>query len=254
MRRFLTITMALLLAVSTFSQQKSDTMYVHMNDGSLKRIAVVAVDSVTFSSPSDFAPDHFPAEAIDLGLSVKWASCNVGATSPEEYGGYYAWGETEEKDVYTWDTYKWCINRNDYITKYCTKSTWGKVDNKIVLEPEDDVAHVKWGGGWRMPTHDEFKELFDKCDWTTTIVNDVPGYKVTGPNGNSIFLPAAGYRNHNSTKVIYRGSMGEYLSASLYDYRSDYAWGLYFYPKSYSRFNFDYSREEGLSVRPVCDK
>ena len=252
MRRLLTIIMALLLAVPTFSQQKSDTMYVHMNDGSMKRIAVVAVDSVTFSSPSDAAPDHSPAEAIDLGLSVKWANCNVGATSPEEYGGYYAWGETEEKDVYTWDTYKWCINRNDYITKYCTKSTWGKVDNKIVLEPEDDVAHVKWGGGWRMPTHDEFKELFDKCDWTTTIVNDVPGYKVTGPNGNSIFLPAAG--SYLGKKVIDRGSTGKYLSASLYDYRSDYAWCLYFYPKSYSWFNFDYGREEGLSVRPVCDK
>ncbi len=246
MRRFFTIIMALLLAVPTFSQQKSDTMYVHMNDGSMKRIAVVAVDSVTFSSPSDAAPDHSPAEAIDLGLSVKWASCNVGATSPEDYGGYYAWGETEEKSEYSWETYKWCNGSDDTLTKYCTDSNYGTVDNKTVLEPEDDVAHVKWGGAWRMPTRGEQQELVDKCSWSWTEINGVNGYKVTAPNGNSIFLPAAGYRY--GTKVGNIGSDGSYWSASLRDYENNGASNLDIYTFYHTNYMF---RFYGFSVRPV---
>ena len=246
MRRFLTIIMALLLAVPTFSQQKSDTMYVHMNDGSLKRISVVAVDSVTFSSPSDAAPDHSPAEAIDLGLSVKWASCNVGATSPEDYGGYYAWGETEEKSEYSWETYKWCNGSDNTLTKYCTDSNYGTVDNKTVLASEDDVAHVKWGGAWRMPTRGEQQELFDKCSWSWTEINGVNGYKVTGPNGNSIFLPAAGYRY--GTKVGNIGSDGSYWSASLRDYENNGASNLDIYTFYHTNYMF---RFYGFSVRPV---
>ena len=133
-------------------------------------------------------------EAIDLGLpsGTKWANMNVAASTPEEYGGYYAWGETEEKDNYSWSTYKWCRGSYDTQTKYCTDSSYGTVDNKTVLDPEDDVAHVKWGGTWRMPTLDEQKELLNKCTWNWTTQNGVNGYKGTGPNGNSIFLPAAG--------------------------------------------------------------
>ena len=241
MRRFLTIIMALLLAVSTFSQQKSDTMYIHLTDGTLQRIAVAMVDSVTFVSssvdtpdtPSDSTsvPDHSPAEAIDLGLSVRWASCNVGATYPEDYGGYYAWGETEEKSDCSWKTYKWCNGSSNTLTKYCTAGAYGTVDNKTVLETEDDVAHVKWGGGWRMPSIKEQQELLDKCNWSWTEINGVNGYKVTGPNGNSIFLPAAGYRYGNA--VYYIGSGGRYWSASLYDGGSNNALYLYFYSDVY---------------------
>ena len=106
-------------------------------------------------------------EYVDLGLpsGLKWATCNVGAASPEEYGGYYAWGETEEKEYYSWGTYKYFYfdeNRNYSITKYCTESDYGIVDDKIILEPEDDVAHVKWGGTWRMPTETDFDELCKK--------------------------------------------------------------------------------------------
>ena len=102
-------------------------------------------------------------EAVDLGLSVRWATCNVGANSPEEYGGYYAWGETEEKKDYNWDTYKWCKGSYNTFTKYCTNGSYGLIDNKIELDAEDDVAHVKLGGDWRMPTFDEIKELIEKC-------------------------------------------------------------------------------------------
>ena len=151
--------------------------------------------------------------AVDLGLSVKWACCNVGASVPEGYGGYYAWGETEEKSSYDWSTYKWCDGSYDTQTKYCTASDYGIVDNKTVLDSWDDVAHVKWGGGWRMPTYEEIEELVDKCTWQGTSVNGVKGQKVTGPNGNSIFLPAAGRRH--GTEVLGRGSNGYYWSGTV---------------------------------------
>ena len=189
-------------------------------------------------------------EYVDLGLpsGLKWAAHNVGATKPEEYGGYYAWGETEEKEDYSWGTYKWCNGSYDTLTKYCTNSGYGTVDNKTVLDPEDDVAHVKWGGDWRMPTDAEQDELRNSCSWEWTALNGVNGYKVTGPNGNSIFLPAAGYRF--SSDVDNRGHDGNYWSSSLYSYRSYYACYLYFY---YNYYEWDnYSRYYGHSVRPVC--
>ena len=191
-------------------------------------------------------------EYVDLGLpsGLKWATCNVGASSPEDYGGYYAWGEIEEKDDYSWSTYKWCNGTYDTMTKYCTDSRYGNVDNKTILEPEDDVAHVKWGGNWRMPTLDEQKELFNNCTWTWTTQNGVSGYKVTGPNGNSIFLPAAGYRS--VTEVYNRGSRGDYWSSSLCSSYNDYAFYLYFH--SDDRRDWSYaSRDEGFPVRPVSD-
>ena len=190
-------------------------------------------------------------EYVDLGLpsGLKWATCNVGASSPEDYGGYYAWGETEEKDNYSWSTYKWCRGSYDTQTKYCTDSSYGTVDNKTVLDPEDDVAHVKWGGTWRMPTLDEQKELLNKCTWTWITQNGVNGYKVTGPNGNSIFLPAAGYRY--GTEVSYRGSDGYYWSSSLFSNYSNLAYNLYFDSGFHDWYY--YNRYDGLSVRPVSE-
>ena len=191
-------------------------------------------------------------EAIDLGLpsGLKWANMNVGATSPEDYGGYYAWGETEEKDDYSLSTYKWCNGSLDTMTKYCTDSGYGIVDNKTVLDPEDDVAHVKWGGTWRMPTLNEQKELLNNCTLELTTQNGVNGYTVTGPNGNSIFLPAAGYRNGTG---VYddRGSNGYFWSSSLYIYYSNLACHLYFYSGHYDLYGS--VRYSGLSVRPVSE-
>ena len=186
------------------------------------------------------------AEAIDLGLpsGTKWANINIGASAPEEYGGYYAWGETEEKEFYSLDTYKFANLYHGYytITKY--------TDNKTVLDPEDDVAHVKWGGSWRMPTETEQDELRNNCTWTWTTQNGVNGYKVTGPNGNSIFLPAAGYRD--GTEVYYRGNYGYYWSSLLYsDYDSLYAYYLNVYSGNFDWYlNYRYY---GLSVRPVSE-
>ena len=191
-----------------------------------------------------------PLESIDLGLpsGLKWANYNVGSICPEDYGGYYAWGETEEKSNYDWSTYKWCNGSRNTMTKYCTNSSNGTVDNKTTLDPEDDVAHVKWGGDWRMPTSAEKDELRNECTWTWTTQNGVTGYKVTGPNGNSIFLPAAGCRY--GADVYDRGGSGGYWSGSLDSYSSSYADYLFFLD-GICDWDCDIRRYYGLSVRPV---
>lgn len=192
--------------------------------------------------------NHNGYEYVDLGLSVKWATCNVGASKPWEYGDYYAWGETETKSDYSWKTYKYCRGTDTSMTKYCKDSKYGTVDNKTQLDPEDDVAHVKWGGSWRMPTKAERDELVDKCEWSWTTQSGVNGYKVTSKkNGNSIFLPAAGYRGGSSHLA---GSYGFYWSSSLYGSYSGNAYGLYFNSSDVRR---DISnRCCGRSVRAVC--
>lgn len=196
-------------------------------------------------------------EAVDLGLpsGLKWASMNVGASKPEEYGDYFAWGEREPKEDYSWSTYIWCNGSSKTQKKYCQSDNsnyWGlsgSPDGKIVLDPEDDVAHVNWGGDWRMPTDEEWTELRTQCTWTWTSQNGVGGRKVTGPNGNSIFLPAAGCRNGTSLYNV--GSYSDYWSSSLetdYPYR---AWCVSFSFSVVVRIS--YGRCDGFSVRPVTE-
>ncbi|MBQ5896540.1 MAG: hypothetical protein IIW75_08275 [Bacteroidaceae bacterium] len=190
-------------------------------------------------------------EYVDLGLpsGIKWATCNVGASTPEECGGYYAWGETEEKEEYYSTSYKWKKGTSRTIyAKYCTDSKYG--DNKTVLEPEDDVAHVKWGGTWRIPTQDEQKELLDKCIWEWTELNGVNGYKVTGPNGNSIFLPAMG--TVTGSNVSRLGSFGRYWSSLLRGDNNERAYVLHFFEHR-QHLVVTLQRYCGASVRPVCE-
>ena len=199
-----------------------------------------ATCAVTVISPSDVpAP-----EAVDLGLGVKWANMNVGAISPEDYGDYFAWGETQPKSIYNWSTYKWCNGSYDTQTKYITNSRYGTVDNKTVLDPEDDAAHVNWGGSWRMPTDAEWTELRTKCTWTWTSENGVHGTLVTGPNGKSIFLPEAGRRN--DTGLI--AGWGYYWSSSFPMDDQFYAFGVSFSGDVYQNLG---GRFDGYSVRPV---
>ena len=196
----------------------------------------------------DDCPDDNHAHAIDLGLSVKWACCNVGATKPEEYGGYYAWGETEEKSFYEIDHYKWYKGSSESYTKYNNDISYGPVDNKTVLDPEDDVARVRWGGSWRMPTSAECKELIDNCDTEWTTLNGVSGRKFTSRiNGNSIFLPVAGFHDYDELARV--GSHGSYWSSSLSAYDTDDAYGMYF-ELDYVQMETD-RRFYGQSVRPV---
>ncbi len=200
------------------------------------------------------SPAPASVQAVDLGLpsGIKWASCNVGANQPEDYGNYYAWGEVIPKDDYSWTTYKYANGSYDKLTKYCNDADYGNngfTDNKTTLDPEDDAAHVNWGGNWRMPTSAEFSELIDNCTWEWTIQNGVKGYKVTSKtNSNSIFLPAAGYRYDTDAGSV--GSYGSFWSSSLNEYSPDRAWDLNFTSGSRGRYR-DY-RCFGQSVRPVC--
>ncbi len=188
--------------------------------------------------------------AVDLGLpsGTLWADRNIGANSPEGYGDYFAWGETRPKSVYDWSTYKYCNGSSDTMTKYCTNSSYGIVDNKTVLEAADDAATANWGKFWRMPTHAEQEELNSKCTWTWTTRNGVKGYKVIGPNGNRIFLPAAGFCSDNS--VYSPDSYGHYWSASLNESYPYLAWGMYFL--SVNHYSDYYSRCRGHGVRAVA--
>ena len=170
---------------------------------------------------------------VDLGLSVKWATCNVGASRPEDYGNYYAWGEIQTKSEYTKEN----------------SLTYGKDIGNISGNSRYDVARAQWGSSWRLPTLAEIEELIDKCNWEWTTEGGHKGYRVTGPNGKSIFLPAAGYRR--GTSVHYQGSDGCCWSGTLYEDYSSFACCLYF---SIGDASWSYYlRSDGHSVRPVSE-
>ncbi len=201
-----------------------------------------------------FVPaEHNGHAYVDLGLpsGLLWASCNVGATNPEDYGDYFAWGETTTKSTYDWSTYKYCNGSPTTLTKYCTSSSYGTVDNKTALDITDDAARANWGGTWRMPTKAELDELHTECTWTWTTLNGIYGYRVTSKKDTtkSIFLPAAGYRDSWSL-YDYAGSYGRYWSSSLFKSGPSSAYYLIFHSDNYS-WN-GYNRYFGQSVRPVC--
>lgn len=232
-------TLIAFLAVTIGAMAQSQYFYEWKN-GKYVRRSLSEVDSITFTLPE--------TPYVDLGLpsGTLWADRNVGADSPEAYGDYFAWGETTTKSIYDWSTYKWCQSWTT-MTKYCTKSSYGTVDNKTVLDLEDDAAYVNMGAEWRMPTETQMSELRSKCTWAWTTQNGTKGYKVTGPNGNSIFLPAAGERLDSSLNSA--GSCGYYWSASLAEGYPNRAWGLYFI--SEGRGMGDYYRYRGHAVRAV---
>ena len=192
------------------------------------------------------------AEWVDLGLpsGLLWAKCNLGATKPEEYGDYYAWGETVTKEVYDWSTYKYCNGDYNQLTKYCNDPEYGYngfTDNLTTLQPSDDVATQKLGNGARMPTETEWCELIANTtsEWTTE--NGVYGRKLTASNGKSLFFPAAGYRD--GSELHYAGELGVYWSSSLgadgpYD-----AWFFGF--SSGGQYVGSDDRQSGFSVRAV---
>ena len=220
-------------------------------------LAAFALTGAGTQASAQTAPED--VQAVDLGLpsGIRWASYNIGATTPEGYGYYFAWGETESKKDYSWTTYKYANVGERYhykFTKYCTDASSGDngfIDNKTVLEPEDDAATANWGDVWRMPTDAEWTELREQCTWTYTTLNGVYGYQVASKtNGNSIFLPVAGFRN--GTSLYLQGTRGYYSSSSLLENYSDNVWIVTFnHEEVYRHSN---NRNNGLSVRPVQDK
>ena len=197
--------------------------------------------------------------AVDLGLSVKWASCNIGASSPEDYGDYFAWGETVPKKEYSWDTYKWSNGYFNKLTKYCPSDRsgyWGgseSPDNRLKLLPEDDAARRNWGRAWRMPTEEEWKELMYNCKCVWTTQRGVDGYKFTSnKNGNSIFLPAAGQLCEEGPWG--NGTCGRYWSSVIYPNMPYIASSLRFYANGVFWFDSLAARNNGRPIRPVCDR
>lgn len=209
-------------------------------------------------------------EYVDLGLpsGLKWATMNIGANTPEDYGDYFAWGETEPyyedghsqdiwswnwktgKTGYNWESYNWCQRYAFCLTKYNSNPNFGTVDYKQTLELADDIAHVKWGGSWRMPTTEEQDELLSKCTWTWTCQNGVLGYKITGSNGKSIFFPAAGYRLNDDLHGV--SSDGRYWSSSLdAKYSKPYCAYILSFASSTIRYESN-DRIFGLPIRAVC--
>lgn len=244
------LSVLMLMAMLTASAQYK--MVVHTNNGTSTEFWASSVDSVTweYSEPVTY-------EYVDLGLSVKWATMNVGATKPEGYGDYFAWGETEPRTEYGWSTYKYC-NGSDYtMTKYCNDSDYGYnsyTDSKTVLDALDDAATVSLGGNWRLPTKIEMDELKGKCTWTWTTLNGVNGYKVqskiSGYKDNWIFLPAAGYMENS--KVTDSGSFGYYWSRSLHPDNMNESYYMDFDKQKIQTYNG--ARYYGHTVRPVWDE
>ena len=195
--------------------------------------------------------EEFVMAAVDLGLSVKWAACNLGATYSTDYGDYFAWGETETKDAFTQANYS--FYDSDYkITKYNSTEGWGVVDNKKTLDLEDDAARAILKGSWRIPTHSDWNELKDHCIWTWDQVDGVNGYTVTSLSGASIFLPGASYKDGASVHDN-NSNQGWYWTANLSNGYPSSAKCLYIDHNFVDLTSSDLGRYLGLSIRAVCD-
>lgn len=236
------------------SAKDSLALYIWHN-GVAESRNISDVDSLTFAiAPSpeptpepepepEPEPDPDADKYVDLGLSVKWAKCNLGSEAPEGYGDYYAWGETETKSSFTTDNYKFLADSVGIPSKYNT------TDNKVTLDSCDDAASIVLGAGWRIPTQTEWQELSENCTWTWTAVNGNSGFEVKASNGNSIFLPAAGYRYGSETTD--EGIHGNYWSSSLISSGSDVE--SIDIINGYRLWVDNYYRYGGESVRPVHD-
>lgn len=255
MKLLLFLTVMMMPCVSANAQTSNPVRGDVNGDGIVNAADIVEIVNIIMNG--DNGDNKVPAgvEAVDLGLpsGTLWANMNVGASKAEDYGGYFAWGETapQSDNRYNLESYKWCNGSYNTLTKYCNKSSYGYngfSDNLTVLLPEDDAATANWGGDWCMPTIAQFSELIKNTtsEWTTQ--NGMKGYKFTSKtNGNSIFLPAAGGRRDDYLSNA--GSSGYYWSSTLYEADPGYARYLYF--RSGGVYTGDHYRYSGLPVRPV---
>ena len=215
---------------SSWNTKADGTGVVYVSDKQLR----LTENTTLYAQWTEYVPSE-SNEYIDLGLSVKWATCNLGTDKPEEFGESYAWGEVETKDSYEWSNYKWCNGTSTSITKYCITSYYGKVDNKTTLELLDDAASVNLGGNWRIPTTAEVEELMSECDW----IWQKGGYLVISKvNGKSIFIPSADY-------------CAKYWTSDMSD--SSYASDILYVSPSENKITYD-DRKKGLLIRPVLPK
>lgn len=221
-----------------------------------KVLAAIMLMTAFFTAECMYAQTYNGHEYVDLGLpsGTLWATCNVGANNPWEYGDYFAWGETQPKTTYNWSIYKYANGtswRDLQLTKYCSKAEKGNngfTDNLTVLQPGDDAATANWGNGWCMPTKEQWQELYQNTTSTWTTQNGVNGRLFTASNGNSLFLPAAGSRW--SDELNCAGDAGYYCSSSLYTGDPSSAWNFCFV-SGYTGVDYSGSRGGGQPVRAV---
>lgn len=227
-------TSTLVLALTLVAQ--AQTMNVHFKNGTKVEFNSVNVDYVDFTEkPSD--PTLTPGDYVDLGLSVKWASCNLGASTPAGKGGYYAWGETSTKTEYSEKNYAYYKEGSGYTNI-----------GENIAGTQYDAATVNLGKDWRMPTQDEVQELCDKCTFTYGEVNGVKGYYATGKNGNSIFLPCYGYKTGTWDRSE---DQGYFWTGSINNDNSYFGVSLWLYNGEPSISHYAASKYEGLQIRPV---
>ena len=266
MKLIISIVLLLLVLVLPHVPAEAQTMRVWKDGAQLYSVEVSGVDSISFFYVEEQPVKEEVPEFVDLGLSVKWASCNLGATSPEQAGDYYAWGETEPNGKYEERYYKYCkkgFNVYEY-TKY------NKKDEKLYLEMDDDAAHVKYGGKCRIPTDNEWRELLDEnnCEWKLFIVRgktNVQGFKVTskkeGYTDKSIFLPAAGFcmSEEDNSKGRFLNNHGYYWSSRLFTpvgYNQAYILFFSYTDVAYNNKRPSLNetvRADGVPIRPVSD-
>ncbi len=232
-------------------------VFKEWSDGNTEQVRTFKIDeNIVLTAFFEAKPgeNHEPIyvengyEYIDLGLPSGrlWAVHNIGATQPEGVGTFFAWGETESKEIYDWSTYLWCNGSFDSLIKYCSDAAYGTVDNKKMLDLEDDAARANWGGRWRIPNRQDMQELFRECTWIWTTINNVRGYLVTGPNANTIFFPAVPAIN----KEDQNNWAGDYMLNELYIVpNAGHAFNFYFYDLEYVIGSIP--RCSGQNIRPV---
>lgn len=244
MKRIIVLSVVLLMATWTVQAQ---VWKIVRTDGRVEKIPASKVELVTVEEVTEH-------EYVDLGLpsGTLWATTNVGAENPEDFGNFFAWGEVtgvdEGKTNYTWKTYKWCNGSFNQLTKYCVQDSLGAVDNRYSLLSEDDAAYVCWGPQWRIPNYHELMELTTECTWEQAEMNGVPGCEVTGPNGNTLFLPAGGWYEQKSHNGVDVG--GDYWGRSLRGTTNERAWGMWFFNDRHG-YAITFPRYFGRMIRPV---
>ena len=248
---------ALLMLMTGVQIGWAQRMTVHMNNAQAFEFNLPDVECINFDEESP-APTH---QYVDLGLpsGTLWATCNIGASKPEEYGDFFAWGETKQKNVFNWGTYQLCSGTQSTMKKYCVDSKYGTVDGLTFLDAADDAAVANWGNEWQMPSQEQCQELFNSyyTTWEQTTMNDVAGMKITSKiNGNSVFLPAAGgfcTQDYAGANYFGAGNNGYYWTRTLYQNACYGACNMSFYSGNISGSSYTY-RYYGCSVRPVKRK
>ena len=244
MKRFLSLLVIFCVVVGL----KAQVWEIFRKDGKVDRIPA---ESIKYVTVREIDEAH---EYVDLGLpsGTLWATMNIGATSPEEFGEFFAFGEVvsneDGKSLYNWNTYKWCNGGPDRLTKYCPVDSLGAVDERKILDLQDVAAYVNWGPHWRMPDYLQLQELVSCCIWTESEMNNVPGFEVKGPNGNTMFLPSSGWYNGKNHDGVGKG--GDYWGANVSGADAKNAWGFWFFNGKYG-FAIRFPRYFGRAVRPV---